>query len=63
MDFFDRDLSVVQQMQNAELERVLPDFGPIPVPIWLVTHRELHTSRRIRLVFDILASELAKRLR
>ncbi len=46
-----------------ELERVLPDFGPIPVPIWLVTHRELHTSRRIRLVFDILASELAKRLR
>jgi len=24
-------------------------------PIWLATHRELHTSRRIRLVFDVLA--------
>jgi DNA-binding transcriptional LysR family regulator len=37
------------------VEAVLPDFPPIPVPIWIVTHRELHTSRRIRLVFDLLA--------
>jgi DNA-binding transcriptional LysR family regulator len=37
------------------VEQVLPDFPPIPVPIWIVTHRELHTSRRIRLVFDLLA--------
>ena len=37
------------------LELVLPELDPIPVPIWLVTHRELHTSRRIRLVFDLLA--------
>lgn len=43
-----------------DLERVLPDLAPIPVPIWLVTHRELHTSRRIRLVFDLLAEELGK---
>ncbi|MCG8545221.1 MAG: LysR family transcriptional regulator [Alphaproteobacteria bacterium] len=41
------------------LELVLPDFDPIPVPIWLVTHRELHTSRRIRLVFDLLAESFA----
>lgn len=40
---------------TPELEPVLPSLDPIPVPIWLVTHRELHTSRRIRLVFDILA--------
>lgn len=32
----------------------LPELEPIPVPVWLVTHRELHTSRRIRLVFDML---------
>ena len=39
----------------SNIEPVLPDLDPIPVPIWLVTHRELHTSRRIRLVFDFLA--------
>jgi hypothetical protein len=33
----------------------------IPVPVWLVSHRELHTSRRIRIVFDLLAEELARR--
>lgn len=39
---------------------VLPDFRPIPVPIWLTTHRELNTSRRIRLVYDFLAGELGR---
>ncbi len=41
------------------LEPVLPELDPIPVPIWLATHRELHTSRRIRLVFDHLAEAFA----
>lgn len=41
------------------VECVLPRFGPFPVPIWLTTHRELHTSRRIRLAFDILAETLS----
>jgi DNA-binding transcriptional LysR family regulator len=41
------------------VECVLPQLDPIPVPIWLTTHRELHTSRRIRLVFDLLADALA----
>jgi DNA-binding transcriptional LysR family regulator len=40
------------------VECVLPDLDSITVPIWLVTHRELHTSRRIRLVFDLLAESL-----
>lgn len=44
-----------------ELEAVLPELAPIPVPIWLVTHRELHSSRRIRLVFDFLAEAFAQR--
>jgi DNA-binding transcriptional LysR family regulator len=39
---------------------LFPDAEPIEVPVWLVTHRELRTSRRIRLVFDILADELAR---
>ncbi len=34
------------------------DMEPIPVPTWLVTHRELRTSRRIRVVFDVLAEVL-----
>ena len=37
------------------LEKVLPSMPPIPIPVWLITHRELHTSRRIRLVFDTIA--------
>ncbi len=44
---------------TPEVEKVLPDFGPVPVPLWLVTHRELRTSRRIRVVFDVLAEALA----
>ena len=41
------------------VERVLPDLEPLIFPIWLVAHRELNTSRRIRMVFDLLAAELA----
>lgn len=40
------------------VEPVLPDIEPSTIPVWLVTHRELHTSRRIRLVFEILAESL-----
>lgn len=43
------------------IEQILPDLQPIPIPIWLVTHRELRTSRRIRLVFDLLAEEISSR--
>jgi DNA-binding transcriptional LysR family regulator len=38
--------------------RVLPELMPIPVPIWITAHRELHTSPRIRVVFDLLAEAL-----
>jgi len=41
------------------VRRVLPDFEPFVFPIWLVAHRELQTSRRVRVVFDLLAEELA----
>ena len=42
------------------VRRVLPDFEPFMFPIWLVAHRELNTSRRVRVVFDLLAAELAR---
>jgi len=37
------------------IEQVLPDLVSFEIPVWLTTHQELHTSRRIRLVFDELA--------
>jgi DNA-binding transcriptional LysR family regulator len=40
------------------LVRVLDDLPPIRFPVWLVTHRELRTSRRIRVVFEALAEGL-----
>lgn len=42
------------------LVRLLPEMAPIPVPIWLVTHEELQSAPRIRLVQRILAEELAR---
>ncbi len=39
--------------------RVLEELGPMRFPIWLVTHRELRTARRIRVVFDVLAEHLS----
>lgn len=42
------------------LEPVLPDWPGIPVPLWLISHRELLTSRRIRIVYDFLAEALVR---
>lgn len=38
--------------------RLLDGVTDLTFPVWLVTHRELHTSKRIRLVFDLLAEML-----
>jgi len=45
--------------QSPEMERILPELFNITYPVWLTTHRELQTSRRIRLVFDHLAAYFA----
>ena len=45
---------------DPDLVPVLPDVLRIPpVPMWLAVHREIHTSSRIRAVYDFLASALA----
>ncbi|MGC1505188.1 MAG: LysR family transcriptional regulator [Sulfitobacter sp.] len=41
------------------LEKILPEQLHVTYPVWLVTHREIHTSPRIRLVFDLLADALS----
>ena len=45
---------------------LFPDLVPLlqnrvsyPIPIWLVTHRELRTSQRIRIVYNLLNTALA----
>jgi DNA-binding transcriptional LysR family regulator len=48
---------------NPGVELVLPDLPPVEFPVWLTTHRELHTSRRIRIVFDTLAEFLSAKPR
>jgi DNA-binding transcriptional LysR family regulator len=52
---------ILEEIGDAEprVRRVLPKMPPLPIPMWLVCHRELRTSRRIRLVFDRLAAELS----
>ncbi|WP_245259160.1 LysR family transcriptional regulator [Salinarimonas rosea] len=40
------------------LVRLFPDAPGTEVPLWLVTHREMRTSRRVRVVFEALAEGL-----
>lgn len=53
---------MAEEIGDAEplVERVLPGLDPIPTETWLVAHRELKTSRRVRTVFDFLVSELSQ---
>lgn len=47
---------------DPHMVRVLPETG-FGYPVWLVAHRELHTSPRVRLVWDLLAEMLPPLLR
>jgi DNA-binding transcriptional LysR family regulator len=49
-----------QRIGDAEplVERFLPDMQPVSFPMWLVSHRELRMSKRVRTVFDFLCREL-----
>ncbi|GAD56988.1 transcriptional regulator, LysR family [Limimaricola cinnabarinus LL-001] len=40
---------------DETVERAVPGFEPIAFPIWLVAHRDIARSRRLRVVFDALA--------
>ncbi len=57
------DLGIIAMSKDMgpsedSMEQVLPEMPPIKFPIWLTAHRELHNSRRIRLVFDLLSEHL-----
>lgn len=42
--------------------RLLDGFNPPALEVWLTTHRELFTSRRIRAIYDRLGEGLGRRL-
>ncbi|QIE40503.1 LysR family transcriptional regulator [Rhodobacteraceae bacterium SC52] len=46
--------------REQAVRRALPSMAPMVFPIWLTTHRELHSSRRVRTVFDALADALSR---
>ena len=52
----------LEQIGDREplVERVVvPGLAPITAEVWIVTHKELRTNRRIRTVFDFLVSEFS----
>jgi DNA-binding transcriptional LysR family regulator len=53
---------MMAEVGDAEpgVQRALPELPAIPVPMWLVTHRDVHTSRRVRVVADLLAERLGR---
>ena len=48
---------------TPETEIILPAEPAFTFPIWLVTHRELQSSRRIRVVFDHLAEAISANIK
>ncbi|MCC6873500.1 MAG: LysR family transcriptional regulator [Sandaracinaceae bacterium] len=52
---------MMEEIGDAEprVRRALPDAKGFTFPTWVASHRELKTSRRIRVVFDLLTERLA----
>jgi DNA-binding transcriptional LysR family regulator len=46
---------------EPRVRRVVSSMGAFTAEMWLTAHREVHTSRRVRLVYDLLVQELAER--
>jgi DNA-binding transcriptional LysR family regulator len=53
---------MLAEVGDAEpsVRRVMKDLRGIPVALWLVTHREVNTSQRVRVVADMLAEGLRR---
>ncbi len=54
---------IMEEIGDAEprVIRALPQLAPITIPMWLTCHSELHTSRRVRVVFDLLTQMLTRK--
>lgn len=47
---------------EPSVRRLLADEGPLKFPVWLVTHRDLKTSLRVRTLFDLLVEGISPQL-
>ena len=55
--FFPEELAT----HEPKLVRAFEHLGPImELPVWLVSHQELRTNRRVRRVFDFIANEIGQ---
>lgn len=45
---------------DPAVRRVLPSLPGVPIPMWLVTHQDVRTSQRLRVVADSLAAGLTR---
>lgn len=43
---------------DPSVERAVPGFVPVGFPVWIVAHRDVARSRRLRVVFDALVDGL-----
>jgi DNA-binding transcriptional LysR family regulator len=50
-------------LETPDVVRLMPDMQLGALPIWLTSHAELKTSRRVRRVYDFLAEELGRLFR
>ena len=52
---------MIPEVGDAEpgVRRLWPGLPPLRFPMWLVAHRELRQSRRVRVVFELLVEQLA----
>lgn len=46
--------------QHPELERVAEDIPIPPLELWLVAHKDLKHSKRVRLLMDFMADRLKR---
>ncbi len=49
-------------VQFPGLRPVLPDLAPGSLPVWIAVHREIRSSRPVRIVFDFLAARIPAQL-
>jgi len=45
--------------KNSSLVHIAENISIPPLPVWIVTHKQIKTNRRIRMVFDFLATQLS----